>query len=288
MRVIILGASGLIGHSLYRELGSQFETFGTLHYHKKSYGDHRLFNNSNIIENIDISDFQVLCGVLREINPDVIINCIGITKRKKEIDNAAHALYINSLFPHKLAEWAEVNNKRLIHLSTDCVFDGKTGNYNEKSLTTAEDIYGRTKAFGEVDYNHTLTIRSSFIGRELFSKTELLEWFLSQKGPSIKGFTKALYSGVSTKFLSKIVVEIIHKYPNLFGIKQLAIEEPISKFDLLCLARNAFKLDIEIIPDESFELKPTLNGEKLKDELDYVVPTWERMMNDLANDPFKY
>ena len=147
MRVIILGASGLIGHSLYRELGSQFETFGTLHYHKKSYGDHRLFNNSNIIENIDISDFQVLCGVLREINPDVIINCIGITKRKKEIDNAAHALYINSLFPHKLAEWAEVNNKRLIHLSTDCVFDGKTGNYNEKSLTTAEDIYGRTKAF---------------------------------------------------------------------------------------------------------------------------------------------
>ena len=288
MRVIILGASGLIGHSLYRELGSQFETFGTLHYHKKSYGDHRLFNNSNIIENIDISDFQVLCGVLREINPDVIINCIGITKRKKEIDNAAHALYINSLFPHKLAEWAEVNNKRLIHLSTDCVFDGKTGNYNEKSLTTAEDIYGRTKAFGEVDYNHTLTIRSSFIGRELFSKTELLEWFLSQKGPSIKGFTKALYSGVSTNFLSKIVVEIIHKYPNLFGIKQLAIEEPISKFDLLCLARNAFKLDIEIIPDESFELKPTLNGEKLKDELDYVVPTWERMMNDLANDPFKY
>jgi dTDP-4-dehydrorhamnose reductase len=288
MRVIILGVSGLIGHSLFKEISSKFETYGILHNNKSFYSNHVLFETENVFDNIDVLDFEVLSKVLLAVDPDVIINCVGITKRKEEIKNTGLTLYVNALFPHKLAEWSKANNKRIIHFSSDCVFDGKVGNYSEESLTTAEDMYGRTKALGEINYNHTLTLRSSFIGRELFSKTELLEWFLSQNGLTIRGFTKALYTGVSTIFLSKIVADIIESHPNLSGLKQLSIEKPISKYELLCLAREAFKCNIEIIPDDTFEIKPTLKGEKLRDELGYVVPTWENMMYDLAKDSFNY
>jgi dTDP-4-dehydrorhamnose reductase len=288
MRVIILGVSGMIGHRLFMDMSQKFETFGTLKNDKNFYKNNSLFEKKNVVENINVLNYEVLTGALAAIDPDVIINCVGITKRKKEIENTRRTLYINALFPHKLAEWSKVNKKRIIHISTDCVFDGKIGNYSEESLTTAEDLYGRTKALGEINYNHTLTLRSSFIGRELFSKTELLEWFLSQNGLTIKGFTKALYTGVSTIFLSQIVADIIESHPNLSGLKQLSIEKPISKYELLCLAREAFKCNIEIIPDDTFEIKPTLKGERLRDELGYVVPTWENMMYDLANDSFNY
>ena len=285
MRIIILGVSGMIGHRLFMDMSQKFETFGTLKNDKIFYENNSLFGGKNVVENMDVLNFEVLTGAF---DPDVIINCVGITKRKKEIENTRRTLYINALFPHKLAEWSKVNNKRIIHFSTDCVFDGKIGNYREESLTTAKDLYGRTKALGEINYNHALTLRSSFIGRELFSKTELLEWFLSQKGSSIKGYTKALYTGVSTTFLSQIIADIIENHPNLSGIKQLSTENPISKYELLCLAREAFKCKIEIVPDDTLEIKSTLKGNKLKDALGYTVPSWAKMMNDLARDFINY
>jgi dTDP-4-dehydrorhamnose reductase len=288
MRIIILGVSGMIGHRLFMDMSQKFETFGTLKNDKIFYENNSLFGKKNVVENMDVLNFEVLTGALAAIDPDVIINCVGITKRKKEIENTRRTLYINALFPHKLAEWSKVNNKRIIHFSTDCVFDGKIGNYREESLTTAKDLYGRTKALGEINYNHALTLRSSFIGRELFSKTELLEWFLSQKGSSIKGYTKALYTGVSTTFLSQIIADIIENHPNLSGIKQLSTENPISKYELLCLAREAFKCKIEIVPDDTLEIKSTLKGNKLKDALGYTVPSWAKMMNDLARDFINY
>ena len=242
MRVIILGVSGLIGHSLFKEISSKFETFGILHKNKSFYSNHVLFETENVLDNIDVLDFEVLSGVLLAVDPDVIINCVGITKRKKEIENTRLTLYVNALFPHKLAEWAKVNNKRIIHFSTDCVFDGKVGNYSEESLTTAEDMYGRTKALGEINYSHTLTLRSSFIGRELFSKTELLEWFLSVRDEKVSGFTKAMYSGVSTIYLSQIISEIIENYPDISALRQLSTINPISKYELLNIAKNAFNI----------------------------------------------
>jgi dTDP-4-dehydrorhamnose reductase len=229
-------------------------------------------------------EYQKLEAVFHSIRPDIILNCVGITKRKKKINDPLLAISINSLFPHKLAQWAKIHGIRVIHFSTDCVFDGKTGNYTEESLTTAEDVYGRTKALGEIRYNHALTIRSSFIGRELFTNTELLEWFLSQSGKTIKGFTKAMYTGVSTIFMSKVIGDIIEYHPELYGLRQLSIEQPISKYDLLCLARDAFNVNVEIIPDDTFEIRPTLNGSKLREELNLSIPTWREMMFELANE----
>jgi dTDP-4-dehydrorhamnose reductase len=282
MRILILGVSGLIGHQLLKQLSQNHETFGTLHKSKQKYGNLKLLSGFNIIENVDVNNFKFLKGIISTVNPDVILNCVGITKRKIKSENILETLQVNALFPHKLAEWALLNKKRIIHFSTDCVFNGNTGNYTENSLTTAEDIYGRTKALGEIKYPHTLTIRSSFIGRELFDKTELLEWFLAQDGKVINGFKNTFYSGVSTIFMSKLVDKIISEHPNLSGLYQLSPENPISKYDLLCIAKRAFKLEVEILVDEVQVHNPTLNSIKLRKELNLALPTWEEMMNELA------
>jgi len=285
MRILILGGSGLIGHKLFQELSKRFdEVFTVIHSSKDNYKQYGLFESDKVIENIDVKDFSKLEGVLCAVNPDVILNCVGITKRRKEINDPILALSINSIFPHKLADWAKLFKKRVIHFSTDCVFDGKIGNYTEESLTTAEDNYGRTKAFGEIKYDHTLTIRSSFIGRELTQFSELLEWFLAQEGKTIKGFHKAMYSGVSTIFMSKVVGDIIEFHPDLSGLYQLSVEDPISKYDLLCIARDAFNINVEIIQDDDFVITPTLNGEKLKRIIGYSAPSWKEMMNELASE----
>jgi dTDP-4-dehydrorhamnose reductase len=282
MRLLILGASGLIGHKLLLKLSIDFDVYGILHKSKENYGSIKLFAGQKIIDKVDVSDFGSICGILEVINPDVILNCVGITLRKDEINDPFKAIKINALFPHQLANWAKANNKRVIHFSTDCVFNGSTGNYTENSLTTAENIYGRTKALGEINYDHTLTIRSSFIGQELFGKTELLDWFLQQDGKQIKGFTNTLYSGVSTNFMAYIVKTIILDFPKLSGLYQLATEKPISKYELLCIAKKAFEIGVEIIPDDKQVHKPTLNGSKLNDKIKIEVPSWEEMMNDIA------
>ena len=282
MRVIILGISGLIGHKLFQILSESHETFGTLHSDKKHYGNHPLFAGKNVIENVEARNFSMLEEVLHTTNPDFILNCVGITKRKEEINQPIIPIEINALLPHRLAAWASDHQKRVIQFSTDCVFDGKAGNYTEDSLTTAEDIYGRTKALGEIKYENTLTIRSSFIGQEMFDKTELLEWLLSQNGKTIKGFTKTFYSGVSVNYMASLVNNIITNFPALHGLYQLAPEKPISKFDLLTLAKDKYNLAIEIIPDESFAHTPTLDGSRLKEKLNNTVPSWEVMMEELA------
>ncbi len=282
MKIFILGVSGLIGHNILREFDKNFEVFGILNKSKKKYGNLDLFAGENIFDNVNVKDFEILKNILFTVNPDVILNCIGITRRKIEQTNPLEAIQVNSVFPHQLADWAKFHHKRLIHFSTDCVFDGKVGNYSEKSLTTAEDLYGRTKALGEINYPHTLTIRSSFIGQELFGKTELLEWFLSQDGKQIKGFTNTLYSGVSTLYMVRIVKEIIQYYPKLNGLYQLATNTPISKYDLLCIANKAFQLNVDIIPDGKQKHYPTLNASKLGKIINLKVPSWEDMMLELA------
>ena len=281
MRILVLGSSGLIGHTVVRELKSFFDIFGTLHKSKHQYKN-SMFLDKMYVDNVDVNNFELLKEVIVGLHPEVILNCTGITRRKITSDNILEVISVNSCFPHRLAILARDLNIRIIHFSTDCVFDGKHGNYTESSLTTAEDLYGRTKALGEIMYRNTLTIRSSFIGQELFDKTELLEWFLAQKGKHIKGYKNTLYSGVSTIYMAKVVKEIILYHKELNGLYNLAPENPISKYDLLCIARDAFGIDVKIIPDEIHHHRPTLNSAKLRGAINIKVPNWEEMMEELA------
>lgn len=283
--VLVLGVNGLIGHTLYRKLqNAGFETYGTMRRKKSEFHDYAFLQTDNIVDSVHVQSVEDITDVIQHIKPAVIINCIGITRRKAEISDSIQAIKINALFPHELASLCMDQSIRMIHLSTDCVFSGDSGSYTEDSIPDASDMYGRTKAMGEVTDNPCcLTLRSSFLGTEICDRTELLEWLLAQSGKTIKGFTNALYSGVSTVFLSSVIVDILNDYPKLSGLLQIASENPISKYELLCLAKEAFNLEVEINPDYSYTSDKSLSGKRLKDIIMYRVPSWKNMLQELAD-----
>jgi len=283
-RVLVLGVNGLIGHTMYRKLKQEgFEVFGTMRRAKIEFMQYDFLQADTIIDGLDVQEISNVSEVILQIQPSVVVNCIGITRRKDEISNSIQAIKINALLPHQIAKICQDMSIRMIHLSTDCVFSGDSGLYTEDSIPDASDMYGRTKAMGEVlDNPNCLTLRSSFLGTEISDRTELLEWLLSQKGRTIKGYTKAIYSGVSTVYLSSVITEILRYYPQLSGLYQIAPDTPISKYDLLCIAKNAFNIDVEIVGNDSFVSDKSLSGARLKKVMNYRVPSWHDMLQELA------
>ncbi len=284
MRILILGGTGMIGHKLWHALPKRFQDVYTVIHREKSGFSAALYDNERVIESFDVSDFHLLDGLLRGIRPDVILNCIGITKRHPEANDSTSCLTLNSLLPHRLARWGLSHKARIFQFSTDCIFNGKTAHpYTEESLPSAEDLYGRTKYMGEIYGENCLTLRTSFIGRELVSRTELLEWLLAQNGKTIKGYRNALYTGVSTLFLARVVGDLIEFHPALSGLYHLS-GAAISKYELLCLARDAFSLDIEIVPEDSFVCNRSLAGGRFRAETGIEAPPWPEMMREIAAD----
>ncbi len=284
MRILILGASGMLGHQLWQYLSVRFpKTYATIRGCRDDYKSFSLFKNANhVIEKIDALNFPDIEKVFDEIKPEVILNCIGVTKRRENANNSDISITLNALLPHQLAAWGEKNNAKIVNFSTDCVFDGKAGNYTENSPTSAADIYGKTKALGEVKTGNTLTLRSSFIGPELSHGSELLEWFLAQHG-EVKGFRNAIYSGLTTYELCRVVENLLVNYPNARGLYNVS-SDPISKFELLMLIRKKMKLDIKIIPDDEFKCDRSLDSSKFRKEFNYSPPSWEAMIDELANE----
>ena len=283
LRILILGGSGMLGHQLWRHFSSKFpETYTTIRRTCSDYKNHGLLSSINVIESVDARRFEFLKGVIAGIHPDIIINCIGITKRREEEGNYIESIMLNSLLPHKLAEWGESQGAKIVNFSTDCVFDGKLGNYTEGSQTSAEDLYGRTKALGEISGKSSLTIRSSFIGQELQNGTELFEWFLAQTG-AVKGFRNTIYTGLTTIELGRIVERLIVEYPECSGLYHVS-SEPLSKYELLGLIREKLQLNIDIIPDNTFKCNRSLNSKKFRREFNYSPPSWEDMIDELADD----
>ena len=287
MRVLILGGGGMLGHKLWQVLPQHFDTWMTIRKTRQDYSKIPLFQSKQEIENLDVSDFRSVQKVLAELKPQVIVNCIAVTKRHMDPKNHVASITLNSLLPHQLAHWGQENGTRIIHFSTDCVFDGKSGGYTEDNLTDADDVYGKTKALGELHGPGCVTIRSSFIGREISHHTELVEWFLDQKGKSIKGFRQAIYTGLTTPVAARVVQKVIAEFPSLSGLYHVA-SEPITKFELLTLLKEAFKLNVEIKPEDSFVCRRNLIGTRFKEATRFVAPSWKEMIAELAMDPTPY
>ncbi|MBU0533490.1 MAG: SDR family oxidoreductase [Candidatus Omnitrophica bacterium] len=282
MRILILGGSGMLGHKLWQYLSPRFpNTFTVIRGYRHDYKKFNIFEDeTRVIENLNALNFPDVEKLLDRIQPSIILNCIGMTKHRKETNDMAMSLALNSSLPHKLATWGENNNAKTVVFSTDCVFDGKIGHYTEESLTSATDIYGKTKAKGELKEDNTLTLRSSFIGTELLHRYELLEWFLAQSG-TIKGYKNAIYSGFTTLELCRIVEMLIVDYPQAHGLYNVS-SNPISKFDLLMLIKKKMNLDIEITPDEDFHCDRSLDSSKFRKEFGYTPPSWEKMIDELV------
>ena len=288
-QVVVLGAAGMLGHKVFQCLRTAFPgTIASMRRAKCPPFDRiDLLQGSDVKNGTDVMDFDTLGSWLSEIRPRYIVNCIGIIKQRAQAQEAIPSIAINSLLPHRLAALAARWGGRLIHFSTDCVFAGTRGNYTEEDESDAHDLYGRSKFLGEVAAENALTLRTSIIGRELVEHRSLLDWFLAQKGRSVRGFRRVIYSGVTTNHISDLVVEIISTHPELSGLYQVA-GRPISKYDLLCQLREAYGMNVEIAPDDQEQSDRSMSGQKLKRAIGYIAPPWPELVRQLASDPTPY
>ena len=232
--ILVLGASGMLGNTVVRFFSqdNHFTVKGTVR-NSKSLAELPDAIRENIVSGVNANDLDSVIQVIQVEQPDIVVNCIGLVKQLSTANDPLIALPINSLFPHQLAKICSDASARLVHISTDCVFSGDKGTYNETDVPDAIDLYGLSKRFGEVDYPHAITIRTSIIGHELSHARSLIDWFLSQS-ISTRGFTKALFSGLPTIEIAKLIKDYVIPNPNLRGVYNVSAN-PISKFDLLCL-----------------------------------------------------
>ena len=289
-RVIVLGAAGMLGHKMFQTLRERFEgVFCTVREDaSKAPLDHvELLHGDDVLQGVDVTDFLSLEAVLSAFRPEFVVNCVGVIKQRAEAVAPIPSITINSLLPHKLARIAAHWGGRVIHFSTDCVFSGKCGNYVEEDLSDAEDLYGKTKFLGEVAAANALTLRTSIIGRELTQHRSLLDWFLAQNHKTIRGYRRVIYSGVTTNYLAEQVASIILEHPGLNGLYQMA-SDLISKYDLLCLLREAYRLDVLIEPDDLEVSDRSMKCDRLRKAIAYKCPTWPVLVNQLADDKTPY
>jgi len=194
---------------------------------------------------------------------------------------------VNALFPHRLYELCRERGARLLHLSTDCVFSGSKGNYREDDPSDAADIYGRTKFLGEVTGEGALTLRTSFIGRELQTQNGLVEWFLSNRGGSVNGYTFAIFSGFTTVRLAAIISDIIARHRGLSGVYHVA-SQPLSKYDLLKRINETLGLGITVKPYPDFRCERSLDGSLFNKQTGFSPPSWDTMMAEFREDAAEY
>lgn len=280
--VLILGATGMLGHTLLEQLSKRdgLDLFATV----RAHGCLEVISEvlrEKIIANVDADNSDSILKVLAEVKPDVVINCIGIIKQLAAAKDPLTAITINSLFPHRLALACKAAGCRLIHISTDCVFSGTKGNYTEEDFSDATDLYGRTKFLGEVDYPHCITLRTSIIGHELQGCYSLIDWFLAQEG-RVNGYTGAIYTGFPTVEMARIIADYVLPNPSLSGLYHVS-SEPISKYDLLCLVAEIYGKQIEIASFDGFSCDRSLDSCRFRSITGYTPPPWREMLSDMRN-----
>ena len=270
-RILILGSKGMAGHILARYLHNK----GKYYIAQIARG----ISEREGFYNVDVTDSSQVERVISEFSPDIILNCIGILNKDAE-DNPDKAIFINSYLPHFLARKAMSNDARLIHISTDCVFSGRKGNYAESDPKDGIGYYAQSKALGEVDYGNNLTIRTSIIGPELNQNgIGLLHWFLTNKSDKLNGYTNAFWSGVTTLQLAYAVENAID-HSDILGLIHLTNGQKISKYDLLVLFNEVFHTNRIIEPYPSYFVDKSLNKGPMSNRLG-LVPSYKKMLEEL-------
>lgn len=283
MKIIILGANGMLGHTLFIKFSENpiYNVYGTLRDNEyKKYFDLRL--QKKLLIGVDANNFTSIEKTIFDIKPNLIINCIGMIKQKPESNKIEEMYRINSTIPNLLCNICEIYNIRMIHVSTDCVFKGDEGNYNEGSRTDATDEYGKSKLKGEIsDKKNVLTLRTSIVGHELNSNYSLLEWFLSQKN-EVQGYKTAIFSGLTTLELFNVIDEYIVKKKNLYGLFHVG-GFTIDKFSFLKAVAEIYNKKINIIPSQKLIINRSLDSSLFIEKTGYIKPNWYKMLIDLYN-----
>jgi dTDP-4-dehydrorhamnose reductase len=277
MKVLVFGASGMIGSAMFRVLSAKkgWQVWGTL----RSADRKRFFSGKQqdkLVSSVDVEKHDALVRVFARVKPDVVVNCIGLTKHHKDAEDPLLALPLNAQLPHHMADLCDVAGGRLIHVSTDCVFAGTKGNYAEGDATDAGDVYGKSKNLGEVDYPHAVTLRTSTIGHELQSAYGLLEWFLVQQG-RCKGFSRAIFSGLPNTEFARVVRDVVIPRPDLHGLYHVGAA-PIGKYELLQLIAKVYGKQIDIVRDDDFSIDRSLNSARFHKATGYKPEAWPELI----------
>ena len=286
-RILVIGGNGMLGHKLVQQLSDRFEIYTTLRRSFETIEKYRLIQRERTIESVNVNSDADLARAFDRSRPDVVINAVGVIKQMPASTDVITTLKVNSILPHRLRQMSTEYGFRLILVSTDCVFAGDKGNYSEEDKADALDVYGSSKRLGEVIADRCLTIRTSIIGRELLTNHSLIEWFLSNRGGRIKGFTRAIYSGFPTVVFADIISDLLTKHPDLEGLYHIS-SEPIDKFRLLSMVNRVYKAGIEIEPDESLVIDRSLDSSRFRAATDFVPSDWETMIDRMKSDPTPY
>ena len=280
--VLVFGGTGMLGHEVVRTLAgderevhftvrtrapaAKAELPGTLHDFTAGAGDPR--------------------ELIERLRPRAVVNAIGIVKQRPEGSVPLISIPVNSLLPHQLNAACSDVGAQLVHVSTDCVFSGALPlgrRYTEEDQPDARDLYGRSKLLGEVEDGAAVTLRTSIVGWELERSSGLLEWFADQEGNTVAGFTQAVFTGLTTRALARVIRSVVDEHPDLRGLYHVA-SEPISKFDLLRLLRDTLDQKTEIEPQAEPIVNRALNGNRFEQTAGLAVPSWEEMSAEYAGE----
>lgn len=280
MKILILGVSGMLGSTIFRYFLSlkNYEVKGTV----RDTSAKKLFNlneRSFIVPGYSVYDENVFHQLFNDYRPDIVINCIGLIKQISSSNDPLIALPINALFPHQIFNLCKEFESKLIHMSTDCVFDGKIGMYTEACKPDADDLYGISKRLGEIYYPNSITLRTSIIGHEINSNKSLVDWFLSQEGV-VKGYKNAIFSGLPTIEIAKIIEKYIIPNPELFGLYHLSAE-PINKYDLLNLIKDIYEKKIHIVEDIDIKIDRSLDSSKFRNDFGFSPLPWIDLIKEM-------
>lgn len=279
MRLLILGADGMLGHRMYQHLGAAHEVWASV---RRPDGADLPLAAARLASGLDVREFEQVETLLDRIEPAAVVNCVGVVKQRPDAENPLVSIAVNSLFPHRLADACVTRGIRLLHFSTDCVFSGRRGAYTEEDVPDPVDLYGRSKLLGEMNLPGCLVLRTSIVGPELHRRQGLLEWLRSASG-EVRGFRNAIFSGLSTLEASRVVAMLLESRPDAHGIYHLS-SEPVNKCELLEMLVEAFDLPTRVVPADEPRLDRSLDSTRFRSAFDYSPPSWRAMARELASE----
>ena len=281
-RILVVGASGMLGHEAIRVLAPDFEVWGACR--RPSELPDLGVPPERLLGDLDASDVQSAYALVDRVKPDLVLNAVGIVKQRAEAKAAIPSIEINSLWPHVLADACAEHGARTVHVSTDCVFSGSLGGYAEDNVPDAFDLYGRSKLLGEVtDRKNTITLRTSIIGWQIGEPTGLVGWFAAHRGERLLGYTQAIFSGLTTKALTEVIRDVVMPDTTLSGLWHVSAE-PIDKYTLLTSLADKLGWKLDMAPVAEPAIDRSLDSTRFRERTGWAPPSWDEMLAGLAGE----
>jgi len=279
-RVLVVGASGMLGHEAIRTLAPDFEVWGSCR-NPAALPDLGI-PAERIVGGLDATDSGAAAALVEQVRPDLVINAVGVVKQVAAAKAAVPSITVNSLWPHLLADACERSGARMVHFSTDCVFSGATGGYREDDTPDAADLYGRSKLLGEVtDRANVITLRTSIIGWQIGEPTGLVGWFAAHRSEPLKGFTKAVFSGLTTRAVTEMIRDVVLPDEALSGLWHVSAN-PIDKYTLLSRLAESLGWEVDLTPSDELVIDRSLDSTRFRERTGWTPPTWDTMLAQLA------